>query len=119
MTVALHLLVELPIAAASAFFGLRLLGVRRSWISSVMAGIVGCVLGNLVAVAVADDWGAARVSLSTVSFSILFTMLTAISLDFMARPGTLAQGEEAGLIVVGNPIGDLRKWVEPLGRYRE
>lgn len=119
MVVAVHLLLELPVAVVSAFLAIRLLGVRRSWIGSVLAGVVGWALGNLLAVGVAGDWGAARVSLSTVPFSILFTMLTAISLDFMARPGTLARGEDAGLIVVGNPVQDLRRWIEPLARYRE
>ena len=119
MVVAEHLLFALPVLAAAAFLAIRLLGVRRSWISSVIAAVVGLTLGILLAVWLADDLGAARVSLSTVPFAILFTMLTALTLDFMARPGTLARGEEAGLIVVGNPLRDIRRWVEPLARYRE
>jgi ubiquinone biosynthesis protein len=54
-----------------------------------------------------------------VAFSTLFTMLTAVTIDLVARPGSLARGDEAGLIVLGNPVRDLRRWIAPLHRYRE
>ena len=120
MTVAVHLLVELPVAFAITFLAIRALGIRRSWIGWMLAGTAGFVAANLLAVAVAHgDWGAARLSLNTIAFMALLTMVAAVILDLLARPGTLARGDEAGLIVVSNPVNDLRRRIEPLARYRE
>jgi ubiquinone biosynthesis protein len=65
------------------------------------------------------DWDATRLSIGTVSLSIVFTMLAALSLDFLARPGTLAHGEGAGLLVLPSPVRDLRRRLAPYARYRQ
>jgi ubiquinone biosynthesis protein len=116
----LRVLLEVPVAVATTLVAVRLLGVRRSWAAITLAGVIGWVSGNLLQVGLNDwDWSAARLSLDTVSFSILFTMMAAVTLDLLAKPGTLARGEEAGLIVVSRPLRDLRRRVEPYARYRE
>ncbi len=116
----LRVLLEVPVAVATTLVAVRLLGVRRSWAAITLAGVIGWISGNLLQVGLNDwDWHAARLSLDAVSFSILFTMMAAVTLDLVAKPGTLARGEEAGLIVLSRPLRDLRRRVEPYARYRE
>jgi ubiquinone biosynthesis protein len=89
-------------------------------VATALAGTIGWAGGNLLQVGLNDwDWDAARLSTGTVSLSIVFTMLAAVSLDFLARPGTLARGECAGLLVRPSPIRDLRRRLEPYARYRQ
>jgi ubiquinone biosynthesis protein len=116
----LHVLVEVPVAVATTLVAVRLRGVRRSWVAITLAGVIGWVSGNLLQVGL-NDWAghAAGLSLDTVAFSILFTMMTAVTLDLVAKSGTLARGEEPGLIVLSRPLRDLRRRVEPYARYRE
>ncbi len=104
----LTLVLEIPFAVVSTLLAVRLLGARRSWVATALAGTIGWAGGNLLQVGLNEwDWDAARLSTGTVSLSIVFTMLAAVSLDFLARPGTLARGEGAGLLVRPSPIRDL------------
>ena len=120
MSSVLRSVLEIPVAVATTLVAVRLLGVRRSWAAITLAGVIGWVSGNLLQVGLNDwDWHAAELSLDTVSFSILFTMMAAVTLDWLAKPGTLARGGEAGLIVVSRPLRDLRRRIEPYARYRE
>ena len=60
----------------------------------MLAGTAGFVAANLLAVAVAHgDWGEARLSLNTIAFMALSTMVAAVILDLLARPGSLARGD--------------------------
>ena len=98
----------------------RLLGVRRSWVAVGVAGVVGWVGGNVVALGLAGwDWDAAELSVATVTLSFVFTLLAAVSLDFLARPGTLARGKRAGLIVLPRPMHEIRRRLVPYVRYRQ
>ena len=113
-----RLLLELPIAVVTTLLAGRLLGARRSWLALTVAGVLGWTAGNALQL---DFHGLGGVGLSaaTVAFSVFFTMLMALALDFAARPGTLARGERAGLIVLPRPVRDLRRHVAPFVRYRE
>jgi ubiquinone biosynthesis protein len=116
----LRSVLEIPVAVATTLVAVRLLGVRRSWAAITLAGVIGWVSGNLLQAGLDNwDWHAAELSLNTVSLSILFTMMAAVALDLLAKPGTLARGGEAGLIVVSRPLRDLRRRIEPYARYRE
>ena len=42
-----------------------------------------------------------------------------VTLDLLARPGTLATGERAGLVVVPRPFRAVRRRIDVLRRYRE
>ena len=46
-------------------------------------------------------------------------MATAVALDLLARPGSLALGERAGLVVAPRPLRALRRRISVLRRYRE
>ena len=117
----LLLLLEVPFAVVSTLLAVRLLGARRSWVATVLAGTIGWVGGNLVQLTLNDwDWDAARAVGSRWSaLAVVFTMLAAVSLDFLARPGTLAHGAGAGLLVMPSPVRDLRRRLAPYARYRQ
>jgi ubiquinone biosynthesis protein len=114
------ILVELPLAVATTLLALRLLGVRRSWLAATIAGTVGWVTGNLLALQLAGwDPDGLRLSLTTLVFSAVFTIVAALGLDLMARPGTLARGDRAGLVVRPRPWREIRRRLAPYVRYRE
>jgi ubiquinone biosynthesis protein len=111
---------EIPVAIAITLVALRLLGVRRSWVAVITAGAGGWVAGNLLVLDRAG-WNLDRfgVSIATVTSSAIFTVIVALGLDLMARPGTLARGDHAGLVVFPRPISEFRRRLEPYRRYRE
>jgi ubiquinone biosynthesis protein len=118
--VVLELLLGLPIAWLAALVAARLLGVRRSWVAVCTAGTTGWAGALLLSGQLADwDWDTVAVSAQTVVFTIVFTMLAAVSLDLLARPGSLARGDRAGLVVLPRPLHDLRRSLAPYARYRE
>ena len=118
--VALGLVVALVVAVLTTTFALRLLGIRRGWVTALLSGAVGWGAGVLVALSIADwDWGADGVILHTFAIAIPATMATAVTLDLLARPGTLAMGERAGLVAAPRPFRALRMRVAVLRRYRE
>ena len=85
------------VAVLTTALALRLLGIRRGWITALVSGVIGWGLGALVALSIADwDWGADGVILHTFAIAIPATMATAVTIDLLARPGTLAMGERAG-----------------------
>ena len=118
--IALQLILQIPFAVVSTLLAVRLLGTRRSWVATTAAGALGWLGGNLLQLAMNDwDWDATRLSIGTIALSIVFTMLAAVCLDFLARPGTLAHGEGAGLLVLPSPVRDLRRRLAPYARYRQ
>ena len=120
VVIVLVLILEIPFAVVSTLLAVRLLGTRRSWVATTAAGTIGWVGGNLLQLALNHwDWDTARLSVGTVALSVVFTMLAAVGLDFLARPGTLARGEGAGLLVLPSPIRDLRRRLAPYARYRQ
>ena len=116
----LRVVLQIPLAVLATVLALRLLGVRRSWVAVALAGTLGWIAADLLQVALHDgDWDAAGVSVHTIALAVLFTMLTALALDLVARPGSLARGERAGLLVAPHPIRDIRRVLQPYGRVRE
>ncbi len=87
------LLLEIPIAIALTLVAVRLLGVRRSWVAIAAAGVIGWVTANLVELLLREwDWDGAQLSVRLVAFMLLFTMLAAVGIDFVA----LARHARAG-----------------------
>jgi ubiquinone biosynthesis protein len=118
--VVLGVVVALVVAVVTTAISLRLLGMRRGWATALLAGGVGWGAGALVALSIADwDWGADGVILHTFAIAIPATMATAVTLDLLARPGSLAMGERAGLVVAPRPFRALRRRIAVLRRYRE
>jgi ubiquinone biosynthesis protein len=112
--------VTLVVAIVSTSVSLRLLGVGRGWAKALVAGVVGWVVGGIVALGVSDwDWGADGLLLHTFAIAVPATMATAVLLDLVARPGTLATGEQAGLVVTPRPLRAMRRRIAVARRYRE
>ena len=108
------------IAAAITAVSLRLLGLRRGWSKALLAGVIGWGCAGLLALGLANwDWGADGLAIHTVAIGIPATMAAAVTLDLLARPGTLATGERAGLVVVPRPFRAVRRRVDVLRRYHE
>ena len=55
------------------------------------------------------DWGADGLALHIVVIGIPATMTAAVALDLLARPGSLAIGERAGLVTAPRPIRAVRR----------
>jgi ubiquinone biosynthesis protein len=112
--------VAVVVAVATTFVGARLLGVRRGWLASLVAGAVGWVTALVIAAAMFDwDWDASSLIWVTIVLAIPLTMAIMVGLDLYARPGTLARGDRAGLVQAPRPISGIRAKVAPFGRYRE
>jgi hypothetical protein len=75
--------------------GGRLLGIRMRWRRAILAGFAGLVLGWIAAWSInGQRRGPQTLSWSAVLFGALIaTMLIAVLLDLLARPGRLAAVE--------------------------
>ena len=94
--------------------------MRRGWGTALLAGVVGWGIAISVALGVNRwDWGADGLVLHLVAIGIPATMAAAVALDLLARPGSLAIGERAGLVVAPRPLRAIRRRVEVFRRYRE
>src|SRR6185295_14251386 len=99
---------------------LRLLGIRRGWGTALIAGGIGWTIAVLLAAALDDwDWGADGFLLRAIAIGIPATMAVAVALDLLARPGSLAIGERAGLVVAPRPVRAVRRRIAVFRRYRE
>jgi ubiquinone biosynthesis protein len=118
--VVVRIVVAAAIAIVTTTISLRLLGLRRGWIRALVAGVVGWVLGGLLALSLADwDWGADGLVVHTAAIAIPATMAVAVALDLVARPGTLSAPEQAGLVVPPRPMRAVRRRIDVFRRYHE
>jgi ubiquinone biosynthesis protein len=118
--VAFRGVVAVVIAVVTTSISLRLLGARRGWTSALLAGVLGWGTAGFLALALNRwDWGADGLAVHTLAIAIPTTMAIAVGLDLLARPGSLAIGEQAGLVVTPRPFRSLKRRVEVLRRYRE
>jgi ubiquinone biosynthesis protein len=116
----LRVVVGVALAAVVTSLSLRLLGIRRGWGSALLAGVIGWGLAVVLGLGLNDwDWGADGLVLHIVAVGIPTTMAVAVTLDLLARPGSLALGERAGLVVAPRPLRAIRKRISVLRRYRE
>jgi ubiquinone biosynthesis protein len=107
-------------AAIVTMLALRLLGIRRGWVTALMAGAVGWGLTILVALGINHwNWGADGLVLHMFAIGVPATMTVAVGLDLLARPGSLATGERAGLVTATRPIRAVRQRLTVMRRYRE
>jgi ubiquinone biosynthesis protein len=114
------LVVALVVFVAATFVAVRLLGVRRGWLQTVVAAVVAWIVALVVTASLLDwDWGADRLGVFTVLLAVPLTMALLVANDLFARPGTLARGDRAGLVAAPRPISGVRSKLEPLSRYRE
>jgi ubiquinone biosynthesis protein len=115
-----RVIVILVVAVVTTLLSLRLLGSRRGWGTALLAGVVGWGTATLVALGVNGwEWGAEGLVVHLLAIGIPATMGAAVTLDLLARPGSLALGERAGLVITPRPIRAARRRVSVLRRYRE
>jgi ubiquinone biosynthesis protein len=108
------------VAIVVTVVALRLLGIRRGWVTAFLAGLVGWGVTIVVALGVNHwNWGADGLVLHLLAIGIPTTMTVAVALDLLARPGSLAIGERAGLVVATRPVRAVRTRIAVLRRYRE
>jgi ubiquinone biosynthesis protein len=118
--IVLRVLAAIAIAVFVTVVALRLLGIRRGWGRALASGLIGWGLAGLVALNLVQwDWGAEGLFLHTLAIGIPTTMAVAVIFDLLARPGTLAIGEHAGLVTPPRPMRALRRRIEVLRRYAE
>jgi ubiquinone biosynthesis protein len=118
-TIAIWVLL-VPIAGtAVTWVAGRLLGARRGWLQLLLSGLVGFALGVVLAGALAEwEWRSLEMIGLTLVFGTLLTMVVAVGWDMLAPPGSLARGQQAGLIAIGGRKRLSSAW-SPVSRYRE
>ena len=108
------------VATLITVIALRLLGIRRGWVSAFFAGVVGWGLTIVVALGVNHwNWGADGLVLHLLAIGIPITMTVAVAFDLLARPGSLASSERAGLVIAPRPFRAVGRRIAVLRRYRE
>jgi len=120
VTALLWIVLGVPAMLAVTVLAGRLLGARRGWVALLTAGVIGWAAAVVVAGEL-TDWGWATLEMVLVALvlGVLFTMGTALAIDFVAPVGSLASGAAAGLVTVRNPVTESRQRIAPLRRYRE
>jgi len=120
VTTLVRVVAAVAIAIATSLLSLRLLGIRRGWGTALLATLIGWGTATVIAVGVNGwDWDVDGLFLHLLAVGIPATMAAAVILDLLARPGTLALGERAGLVVAPRPISAVQRRVSVLRRYRE
>jgi ubiquinone biosynthesis protein len=120
VTTFIRVVAAIAIAVATSVLSLRLLGIRRGWGTALLATLIGWGTATVIAVGVNGwDWDVDGLFLHLLAVGIPATMAAAVILDLLARPGSLALGERAGLVVAPRPIRAIRRRVSVLRRYRE
>ncbi|MET0911423.1 MAG: AarF/UbiB family protein [Ilumatobacteraceae bacterium] len=116
----LRVLLLIALATVTTMLSLRLLGGRRGWVTGLVAAAIGWGTALLLALGVNDwEWSAEDLGIHVVAIGVPATMAVAVILDLLARPGTLALGERAGLVVAPHPVRAIRRRISVLRRYRE
>ena len=90
LEVAFRVVVAVVLAVVTTSVSLRLLGMRRGWTTALLAGAIGWGTAAILALSLSDwDWGADGLVLHIVAIGIPATMAVAVTLDLLARPGSL------------------------------
>ncbi len=119
-SIALRTVGGILVAVVVTILALRLLGIRRGWVTALLSGVLGWGVTIIVALGLNRwDWGADGLALHLLAIGIPTTMTIAVAFDLLARPGSLAIGERAGLVTAPRPGRAVRKRISVLRRYRE
>ena len=118
--VVLRVVAATVLAVITTAISLRLLGMRRGWATALFSGVLGWGSAVFLAIGLSDwDWGADGLLVHMLAIGIPATMAAAVALDLLARPGSLAIGERAGLITTPRPLRVIRARIAVFRRYRE
>ncbi|MEM9514513.1 MAG: AarF/UbiB family protein [Actinomycetota bacterium] len=120
LTALIWLVLLPPVGLAITIIAGRLLGARRGWLSLLVAGVLGTVLGVVTGGLLSDwHWASLDMALSATAFSLIYTMVLALAFDIVRPEGSLSRGEASGRVTVTNPLSSVRRRLQPLQRYRE
>jgi ubiquinone biosynthesis protein len=111
----------LPLILAIGWFAARMLGVRQTWIRTFVTGLLGWIIGVVIAgVSAGPHPNEGELAVRVVVFSVLSTMAVAIAIDFIARPGAKDPYERLGrLPQVPHPVRRVKQTLAPPLRFRE
>jgi ubiquinone biosynthesis protein len=116
----LEVVLFIPALVVVSALAVRLLGVRRSWVAVSIASVLGWVSGIAIAAIVAGGDLESKTFVRNALFvAFLATMVIAVGVDLLARPGSLAKGEAAGQFVVPRPVSYVKLRIDTVRRTRE
>ena len=113
-------LLSLPGVLVLAWLVGRLLGVRRSWTTTLLSGVIGWVGGIALSLAIASQ----RKDMSegftrnVWLFSTLGVMSASVWIELLAKPGTLARAQ-TGLTSIPHPIKAVKRRGRRVSRYAQ
>jgi ubiquinone biosynthesis protein len=116
----LAVLLSLPGVIVLAWLVGRLLGVRRSWTTTIASGVIGWIGGVALALAIAGqrkhpETGFTR---NVWLFSTFGVMSASVWLELLAKPGALARAQ-SGLTSIPHPIRAVRRRGRRVSRYAQ
>src|SRR5262245_49327056 len=93
-----EIIVLVPGLLIVSWVATRLLGIKRSWSSNTASVVVAWILGILGGwILAGHDFTGDGFVRDTLALAFLFTMVAAVGVDLLARPGTLARAGDSGL----------------------
>jgi ubiquinone biosynthesis protein len=116
----LAVLLSLPGVLVLAWLVGRLLGVRRSWMMTLLSGVIGWIGGVALSLVIASqrnnpDTGFTR---NVWLFSTLGVMSASVWIELLAKPGTLARAQ-TGLTTIPHPIKAVKRRGRRVSRYAQ
>src|SRR4051794_16172683 len=118
--IAVRIVLVTVLALITTAISLRLLGIRRGWGTGLLSGILGWGCAIFLALGLSRwNWSSENLVVHMLAIGIPATMAAAVALDLLARPGSLAIGEQAGLVITPRPLLAVRHRIAVLRRYRE
>src|SRR5579872_1420083 len=101
------------------WFGGRLLGIRQSWVRTLIASVLGLIIGSILAEAVAPQtpfpYPLFFLSANLLP-ALLVSMGVSVLLELLARPGPLVR-VQSRLATVPHPLRAVRNWSVRARRY--
>jgi len=111
------LLTSVPAIVVIAWGAGRLLGVRRSWTTTLLSGVTGWLAGvGFSLILHSGDIRSPGFTGHVWLFSVIFTMCALAAFDLLARPGSLARAQTE-LVSVPRPLRALRRRGQRVRRY--
>jgi ubiquinone biosynthesis protein len=116
----LSVVLSLPGVFILAWLVGRLLGVRRSWTTTIASGVLGWIGGVALSLAIASqrDPISKGFSRNVWLFSTLGVMSASVWLELLAKPGALARAQ-TGLTSIPHPIQAVKRRGRRVSRYAQ
>ena len=110
----------LPGVLVVAWLAGRLLGVRRSWTTTIASGVLGWIAGVALSLAIAGqrDPVSQGFTRNVWLFSTLGVLSASVWIELLAKPGTLARAQ-TGLTSIPHPIRAVQRRGRRVSRYAQ